>query len=310
MAAWRKRLAGFLAAHARALVGALGRLYRAPLPSLLTAGVIGISLALPTGFLLLLANVGNLAGDWDSGPRLSLFVRKEVAAERYRALARELAADPQIRLTRVIAPEEALAEFRRASGFDDVLELLDDNPLPPVIVIEPRAELDPERLESLAARLRALPQVALVQLDSAWVQRLHAFLKLLRRGIWVVTGLLAVAVILVVGNTIRLDFLNRREEIVLIKLIGGTDAFIRRPFLYEGLWYGVAGALLAAVLVEAARLLLAGPARELAALYGSGYSLGGLGFDGLGKLLLTGAALGLLGAWLAVGRHLASIEPR
>jgi len=303
-------LRGLLGGHARALVGALGRLYRAPLPSLLTAGVIGIALALPTGFLLLLSNVGTLAGGWEGGPRISVFIHKDIRAERYTALADELRRDGEIAETTLITPEQALAEFRNGSGFDDALALLEDNPLPAVIVVQPRPELAPEQIEALAERLRGLKEAELVQLDRAWIQRLHTLMELLRRGIWVVAGLLAVAVVLVVGNTIRLDFLSRREEIVIVKLLGGTDAFIRRPFLYEGLWYGVGGALLAAVLVEAARLLLAGPAQELAALYGSGFSLGGLGLSGFCNLLFIGAALGLLGSWLAVGRHLASIEPR
>jgi cell division transport system permease protein len=133
---------------------------------------------------------------------------------------------------------------------------------------------------------------------------------LVERAVWVVGGLLALAVAMVVGNTIRLDIENRRDEIVITKLIGATDAFIRRPFLYAGLWYGVAGGVLSCVLVEAGRWLLINPSRQLARLYGSGFHLQGLGFDDVALLLACGALLGWVGSWLAVGRHLAAIEPR
>lgn len=303
-------LAAFLGDHARALVASLGRLYRAPLPSAITAGVIGIALALPAVFLLVLVNVHGLAGHWEGGARLSVFLHEDVSPARAEELSREIADEAQVAQTTLITPEAALEEFRQSSGLADALALLEDNPLPAVIVVQPLAGLEPAALDVLSERLRGRSEVELVQLDRAWVQRLQALLELLRRGIWVVAGLLGLTVILVVGNTIRLDIQDRREEIVITKLIGGTDAFIRRPFLYEGLWYGVLGGLLAGVLVELGRWLLGGPARELARLYGSSFGLSGLGVSGLAALLGIGALLGLLGSWLAVGRHLAAIEPQ
>jgi cell division transport system permease protein len=306
----QRGLHNFAGGHLRALVASLGRLYRAPLPSLITAAVIGIALALPAVFLLVLVNVQQLAGSWEGGARLSLFIHADVEPARYRQLADQLAGDAQISATSVITPEAALEEFRQSSGLQDALALLDENPLPPVIVAQPVSGLPTPTLEALAERLRELDEVALVQLDRAWVQRLRALLELLGRGIWIVAGLLAATVILVVGNTIRLDIQDRRDEIIVTKLIGGTDAFIRRPFLYEGIWYGVLGGVLAGLLVELGRLLLSGPARELALLYGSGFALRGLGFDGFILLFMASALLGLLGSWLAVGRHLAAIEPQ
>ena len=301
---------GLFGGHARALVASLGRLYRAPLPSLTTSAVIGIALALPAIFLLVLLNLNQLAGNWEGEAKLSVFIHKDVAAERYRALAQELRQDPQVEEVELITPEAALEEFRQQSGLEDVLALLDDNPLPAVILVKPLAGLDPLALESLARQLRDLKEAELVQLDRVWVQRLKALLELLERGIWVVAALLAMTVILVVGNTIRMDIQSRRDEIVISKLIGGTDAFIRRPFLYEGIWYGVLGGILAGILVEFGRLLLSGPTQELALLYGSGFAIKGLGFRGLLSLFGVGAVLGLLGSWLAVGRHLAAIEPQ
>lgn len=306
----RQWISALLGGHARALVSSLGRLYRAPLASFITAGVIGIALALPAGFLLVLLNVHELAGHWEGGARLSVFIHKDVAPDRYQQLAHELRRDAQVAATTVITPEAALEEFRRTSGLEDALALLEENPLPPVILVQPAAGLDPPALEALAGRLRELKEAELVQLDRTWVQRLKALLDLLRRGIWVVAALLAMTVILVVGNTIRLEIQARRDEIVITKLIGGTDAFIRRPFLYEGIWYGILGGTLAGILVELGRALLSGPAREMALLYGSGFVVKGMGISGLATVLGAGAGLGLLGSWLAVGRHLAAIEPK
>lgn len=305
-----RALRGFVGGHARAFVASLGRLSRAPLPSLMTSAVIGVALALPAAFLMALANVDSLAGGWEGGARLSVFLHKDVPAERTRALAEELGREGAVAEARLITPEAALAEFRELSGFEDALDLLGDNPLPAVIVVRPLDRLEPAAVTALAERLRGLKDVELVQLDREWVQRLRALMALFERGVWIVAAMLALTVMLVVGNTIRLEIENRREEIVIVKLIGGTNAFIRRPFLYEGLWYGVLGGALAVVLVELSRFLLGGPARDLAALYGSGFGIQGLGLNGLALVLLVGALLGLLGAGVAVGRHLAAVEPR
>ena len=274
----------------------------------MTLAVIGIALALPAGLHALLANLQAVTAGWQGEARLSLFLERSVPEARARALAAELRRRPDVRAVELITPEQALAEFRALSGFGEALDALDENPLPAVLAITP-AEDDPEALAALAARLRALPEVELAQLDLEWVRRLHAILALARRGVAVVAALLAVAVLLVVGNTIRLEIQNRREEIVVAKLIGATDGYIRRPFLYSGLWHGLIGAALAWLLVEGALTLLRGPAARLAELYGSAWRLTGL--DARASLLLVagGALLGLAGAWLAVGRHLREIEP-
>lgn len=306
----KSRLAHYLEQHAQALLASLGRLRRAPLPSTMTAAVIAISLALPAAFLLFLANAAQVTGAWEGGARISLFVHRDVPVARYQALAQELRAEPEVRATKVIGPEEGLAEFRALSGFDEALALLEDNPLPPVIEVEPAAGLAPAAVDGLAQRLGGRGEIETVRLDRQWIERLQGVMTLIERLVWVVAGLLAAVVVLVIGNTIRLDIENRREEIVVVKLIGGTDAFIRRPFLYEGLWYGLVGGMAAAVLVELGRWLLDAPAHELALLYGSAFSLQGLGLQGMLALLAAGVALGLAGSQLALGKHLASIEPR
>ncbi len=304
----RLRLRAWLADHRDAAAGSLRRLAREPLSGLMTLAVIGIALALPAGLHVLLANAQAVTGGWQGEARLSLFLERTVAEEEARALARRLRARPEVRAVRVVTPAEALAEFRALSGFGEALDALDGNPLPAVLVVTPAVE-DPDALAALAGRLRALPEVELAQLDLEWVRRLHAMLALARRGVAVVAALLAAAVLLVVGNTIRLEIQNRREEIVVAKLIGATDGFIRRPFLYSGLWHGLLGAALAWLLVAGALALLAGPAARLAALYGSAWRPAGLDGGATAALLAGGAALGLAGAWLAVARHLREIEP-
>lgn len=306
----RRAANAYVSAHGRALVGALGRLYRTPLASLMTAAVLGVALALPAGFLLLLANLQGVTAGWEADARLSVFLKTDVAPDRYRALAATLEQDPDIAAATLITPEQALEELRAVSGMQDALALLDSNPLPAVLLVQPAAGADPEAAAALAERLEALPDADLVQLDQAWLQRLASVVELARRGTLVIAAMLGIAVILVVGNTIRMAIESRREELVIIKLLGGTDAFIRRPFLYEGCWYGLLGGVLALLLVETALLLLRGPATALAASYGSALLVQGLGMDGVAWLLAAGVVLGLAGSRLAVGRHLRAIEPR
>lgn len=296
--------------HAQVLVSSLGRLYRTPFSTLLTTAVIAIALALPSGLLVLLDNLQRLNTHWDGSSSISLFLKQSVSDAKAGQLARELEDWPHIASVRTIQREQALAEFRELSGFGDALAALEENPLPSVLEIRPVTANTPDQdIEALLDKLGRLPEVELAQLDLQWVRRFGALMEIGRRGILVVGALLALAVLLIVGNTIRLDIQNRREEIEVSKLIGGTDAFIRRPFLYTGLWYGLLGAVLAWVLVSLGFWLVDAPARSLAGLYDSSFLLSSLSWQGTGLLILTGVALGLAGSWLAVGRHLGAIEP-
>lgn len=301
IAAWGRQ-------HATESLRSLGRLRSSPASSLLTATVIGIALALPTGLSVLVDNARALSGAWDSALRMSVFLQHGSEPSTVDALAAELRAEAVIAEVEVILPERALAEFRERSGFGDALDLLEGNPLPPVLVVQPAAA-DPVALRALAERVGADPRVDQVVLDSRWLERFQTMISLVHRGLDMVALLLALAVIIIIGNTIRLDIQNHRQEIEVVKLVGGSDAFIRRPFLYTGLWYGAVGGLLAFVMVTVALWALAGPVARLAGLYGSGYALSGPGVLGLLLLLATGAGLGLAGSWLAVGRHIRDIEP-
>jgi cell division transport system permease protein len=304
------KIAAYGRDHLRTLIATLGKLCRAPLSSIMTTAVIGIALALPGGLYVLLANLQAIAGGWDNPARISLFLKLDTAPDAIEALAERLRAREDVVNVNVIEPDEALREFRAASEFGDALDALPGNPLPAVLVVSPAASrVPPEQISAMAQEIERAPEVNLAQLDMQWLQRLHGIMDIARRLVTAIAVLLGLAVLLIVGNTIRLDTQSRREEIEVIKLVGGTDAFIRRPFLYGGIWYGLLGGVLAWLLIGTAMLLLAGPASELARLYDSEHQLFGLGANGTILLLGMGAALGLCGSWLAVGQHLSAIDP-
>ena len=306
----RLRLDTWLLRHLQVALASLGRLCGNPLATLMTTAVIGIALALPTSLHVALSNIQQLAGGWEGAATFSLFLKQDVGEGRAAKLAAKLRTSPKLAEVQIIHPDLALAEFRRLSGFKGALDALDKNPLPTVLVIEPEPQYStPEEAESLMAGFDQLSEVDFTQLDLEWVRRFHAITEIARRGVLVIAALLGLAVLLIVGNTIRLEIQNRQREIEITKLIGGTDAFIRRPFLYNGLWYGLSGGILAWLLVTLALWLLNGPVERLAGLYHSDFDLSAIGFQTLSILLITSALLGLLGSWIAVGRHLSDIEP-
>jgi cell division transport system permease protein len=298
----------YLDLHVQNLIGALRRLAGQPFASLMTLLVIAIALALPAGLRVLVSNLGSVSASWQNAADFTAYLKMEVAPDRARALAREIEARDDVAQVRLVDRATALAEFRERSGLGAALAELDGNPLPDALVIRPASGLDSD-VAAAAAAIRALPEVDLVQVDTAWVARLRAILALAGRVVNVATVLLAIAVTMVVGNTIRLEINQRRVEIEVTKLVGGTDGFIRRPFLYLGLCYGLGGAVLAAGLIAATLVLLAAPVRTLAGLYGSDFELAGLPLGELGMLVGGGALLGWAGAGLATARHLRAIEP-
>jgi len=301
--------AAWFSHHIQALFYSAGQMYRNPMGSLLTTAVIGISLALPAAFYVILVNSERVAAGWSGTARITLFLKLDLPAERARSLAETLRHRPQIADVRYISPDEALAEFRRTSGFGDVIEQLEENPLPGVLLVQPGSLDAGSSAEALLAELRNLPETDTAQFDRQWVQRLVALLNILQRAVWILAALLALAVLLIIGNTIRLSIYNRRTEIEINMLFGATAGFIQRPFLYSGFMHGLMGALLAWMLVSGAVYLLQSPVAELTKLYASNFVLAGLNGDEITKLLGAGGLLGLSGSWLAVQRHLRDITP-
>ncbi|HET6726181.1 MAG TPA: permease-like cell division protein FtsX [Gammaproteobacteria bacterium] len=304
----RGRLRGYGVRHAQMLIASLGRLWRHPVASLFSVAVIGIALALPAGMTVLVNNVRALSGAWNGATRVSVFLKQDVDASAARRLEATVSRQPGVKSVKLITADQALAEFRERSGFGAALDVLDKNPLPSVLVVTPLS-VDSSAVESLAKTLRQRAEVDQVQLDTEWLRRLGGIIGIVHRAILIITALFALGVVIIVGNTIRLDIQNRREEIEVSKLIGATDRFIRRPFLYTGLWYGIGGGIAAWILVSLALWQLGGPVAYLAGLYGSGFALQGLSFGGVLLLLVAGGALGWLGSWFAVARHLGEIEP-
>ena len=303
-------LRNYFVRHLQTFFYALGQLSRRPFSTLMTTAVIGIALAMPAGLQVLLVNVQQVVSGWDGATQISLFLKQNTSESRALGLADKLRAQPEIAMVDYISSDQAMEEFRRLSGFGDALNALNENPLPTVLVVHPTLVIrSPEQVADLLQQLKSRPEVDLAQLDMQWVKRLFALMEIGKRGVWVLATLLALAVLLVVGNTIRLAIQNRRDEIIIIKLIGGTDAFIRRPFLYTGFWYGLMGGAIAYGLVEISLWMLKAPVKNLAGLYSSQFSLESLDLVTVAILLGCGTLLGLFGSWLAVGRHLRAIEP-
>lgn len=307
----RDRFAAYTLHHRQVARDSLVRLLRNPLGSLSTWLVIGIALALPGALYLALDNVARLGGRWDGAPQISLFLRQSADEAAGQALQQKISRRGDVAHVEYISSEQALAEFRSQSGFGQVLDQLDNNPLPAVIAVRPLvAQHGADAVKRLHDDLKAMPEVERVVLDMEWVQRLYALLEIGRRIAFGLVVMLGVGVVLVIGNTIRLAIESRRDEILVVKLVGGTNAFVRRPFLYTGAWFGLGGGAMACLMLSLALFWLGEPVARLAALYHSEYSLTRLGLQRAALLLIGGAALGWFGAWLAVGRHLGAIEPR
>lgn len=303
MSAWIMR-------HLQTLVGSLGRLMQHKLATLLTILVIGIALALPAGLHLLVTNAQGATGNWNRALDLSVFLKRPTSAEDARRTVERIRQRRDVESAQLILADEALKAFRRESGFGAAIDALNENPLPHTLVVRPAPEhANAAGLEILAADIRALPSVDIVQLDTDWVNRLDAILAALRAGLLIAAGVLALGVLVIVGNTIRLDIQNRRDEIEVTKLVGGSDGFVRRPFLYNGMWYGLGGGLTALLIIQIALALLRAPISRVAGLYGSDFRLTNLTLESALVLLLTGAGLGWLGSYIAASHHLRRIEP-
>lgn len=307
----KNRLRPYLSHHLQVALASLGRLYAQPISALMTSAVIAIALALPLGLYIALDNVGNLSSDWDDSTQISLFLHTSVDDADARKLMKRLEKHKHIKAVEIITRDEGLKQFKETSGFGDALKYLDANPLPTVLVVHPDIKNDtPEMTTRLLKELSRNKAVELAQLDVQWVKRLYTLLEIAHRGIWVISILLAIAVLLIVGNTIRLDIQNRREEIEVAKLIGASDRFIRRPFLYSGFWYGIISGALAWLITLISLLLVETPIVRLTHLYDSNFQLTGLGVSNTLLLIMTSCLLGLIGSWIAVRRHLKDIEPK
>ena len=297
--------------HGQALLGSLGRLARQPFATFLTVVVIGIALALPAALWLAVANMRVVTAGLDDTVQLSVYLALPTTAAQARQAALAIEAKEGVADTVLVSPDEGLAEFRKRSGIGDALEALPENPLPWLVKVRPSPPQDTAAaIEGLAAQLRKVERVDLVEADTAWVRRIHAIEDTMQRLVLLVAAVLAAGVLAVVGNTIRLEINGRRAEIEVTKLVGGSNAFVRRPFLYSGFWQGLGGGLLALALIAAGLAALAPYVERLSAAYGASFTLRGFARAEWPVVVGSGALLGLMGAWLAATYHLRRIEPR
>jgi len=302
------RISAYLLHHLQSLVFSLGKIYQAPATTIMTVAVIGITLSLPGGFYLFLKNIDAISGDFRSSTQISLYLDLKTSDKQARALERDIAGMDKVAATRFISREQALEDFRRDSGFGRSIDTLSSNPLPHTIIVEP-GEVDTFTVRNLLNRLQAMPEVEIAKLDTEWLERLYTIIEIAKRSVAIITILFAFAVLLIIGNTIRLDIQNRYQEIIVTKLIGATDAFIRRPFLYGGIWYGLLGGILSWLIVEIGYLAISGPLERLNLLYKSDMNLITFSFQDFIVLIASSTLLGLAGSWIAVARHLNQIEP-
>lgn len=298
----------YLSNHKQVSVETLLNLFKTWFASLMTWLVIGIAFALPLILYILLDNVNQLGGEWQGKPRISIYLESGLSERVMGELLDSLVENEAVASAKLITAEEALKDFQMQSGFKDVLSSLPFNPLPAVIEVEPEAS-SPAALKLLVTKLADRPGIESISFDLDWVERLFAILALGERFVTALSVFLGLGVLLSIGNTIRLAIENRRAEIEVVKLVGGTDSFVRRPFLYLGLWYGLGGALFAWLMVQLSLIFLSGPIERLLHSYQNEFYLSGLGFAETLILLASGAFLGVLGAGIAVGRHLHRIEP-
>ncbi|KTD64397.1 permease-like cell division protein FtsX [Legionella spiritensis] len=296
--------------HLQAASSSFNVLCRRPLATMMTVVVIAITLALPALFWVFTDNISQLTEGWQRGGHITLYLKSTLTDEQQTGFLVEVQAVEGVGHATLKTPGDGLKELQKQEGMNDIMRYLPQNPLPPVIEIVPALTVDtPLKADQLFNRLKSLSQVEQGKLDIQWVTRLHAILGFASNAAHALMALLACAVVLIVGNTLRLAIHSRYEEIQVLKLIGATDAFIVRPFLYMGIWYGMAGAVFAVLLVNIFMLSIAVTAQDLAASYQMHYPLLGLSVKQAYLIVLTAVILGWIGARLSVKRQLASIEP-
>lgn len=303
----------YLLAHVRALFYSLGRLVHEPLTTVLMVAIIAIAMALPVGLHLVLRNVEGLSTSWQGIDEISVFIADGLGADEIAAIDHRLREVVEVERIDELSPGDALAEFRRHAGpdIDAAIDILGENPLPAILVVHPGKDLphDTDALDELVARIEAIPGIDAVQLDRRWLQKLQALSALGRRVTVVLSALFSLAVLLAIGNSIRIEVQLHSDEIAVEKLVGASDAFIRRPFLYSGAWLGLLGAGGALLLVKAAGLYWQTPLDELWSLSAGARPLRGIDSSMAIEVLFTGVLLGIGGGWLAVLRQLKRIEP-
>ena len=307
----KQHIQTWLKQHAHAFFFSLGQYIKNPINNILTTFVIGISLAFPVGFYVFLNNVQILSSGWDNSIEINLFLDTTVDEEQANIFANRISKRDDVAETILINKDEALAEYKKLSGLSGALDVLDENPFPNVVLVKPVfVDIDEYKTTKLINELEVMPEIDDVQYDNTWIKRLIHIIDIVKLVTFILSVLLAIAVLLIVGNTIRLSIYSYRHEIEITKLFGGTDSFIQRPFLYSGMWYGIFGSVIAWFLIAVSIQILSGPIENLSNLYTGDFQLVGLGVTNTLYLFGIGVLLGLLGSWASVKRYLYAIEAK
>ncbi len=306
-----QKLLMFFNDNIRQAISSLGELTRAPFASLMTIAVLGLSITLPASLYVLVKNLDRVNADWQQASEVSVFLREDISQQDIQQLIKRLKTWPEIERLDYIPADQALEEFTQSSGFGDALQYLDKNPLPNVILVYPTSRhAKPASARELLDRLLREREVELGKLDIEWLERLHAIVAIAKELVSLIAVLLFVSVILTVGNTIRLNIYNKRDEILVMKLVGATDGFIQRPFMYTGFWYGLFGGVMAWITVALLLWWMGNSIDNVITLYNQSFQLKGLDFSVLMSMLGISVLLGLLGSHLSVKRYVSQIEPR
>lgn len=296
--------------HIQQAVGSLGDLWRTPFTSIMTVFVLGISLALPATLHLFVKNAQQVSEQWDSASQITLFLKLSVNDKSAKNLVKRLKLYPEVNDVHYISAKQALKEFKILSGFGQSLEYLEKNPLPATILVIPtKRSSRADAANELLSKLKQEREVDQGKLDLEWLTRLEAMAQLIKDIVTGVALLLCLSVVLIVGNTIRLAILSQQDAIAIMKLVGATDSFIQRPFLYSGIWYGIFGGLLSWLVVSLLAHYLTGAIGKLTDLYQSDFQLQGLVFSEALLLIAFAVLLGLVGSYISVRKHIRAIEP-
>lgn len=307
---WSARITARFIRHVQQAIGSLGDLWRTPFTSVMTVVVLGISLTLPATLHLFVKNAETVTEQWDSASEITLFLKLSVNDRAAQNLVQRISSYPEVANVVYISAEQALTEFKAISGFGQALEYLDSNPLPATILVTPTNRASQaQAAKELLLSLEKEREVEQGKLDLEWLTRLEAMAALIEDIVLGIALLLCLSVVLIIGNTIRLAILNQKDAIAVMKLVGATDGFIQRPFLYAGMWYGVLGGCVASIFVAMLASYLSGALTHLTNLYQSQFQLIGLSSSEILILQASAISLGLLGSYISVSQHIRAIEP-
>lgn len=294
----------------RQIITSLGEIWRTPVASTMTILVMGLSLTLPATLHIIVKNVQSINVEWDSASEISLFLNEGLTEQQIASAVRRISAYDEVADLRYISKEDAIEEFKSLSGFGQALKYLESNPLPASFIVTPTTDFrSPSAAKELLAKLQKEREVDFGKLDIDWLTRLNAIVNMLQESVITVAVLLLVSVVLIIGNTIRLSIISRREEIEVMKLVGATEGFIQRPFVYTGIWYGLMGGFIAFIVVNIVIWWMQSALGDISGLYMSDFELQGLSFGEFGWLMFIASALGFSGAYWSVHRHIKEIEP-